>query len=297
MTGDPSRLPAARSPLDARDLRADCSRCAGLCCVVPAFSRSSDFAIDKPAGRPCPNLRRDCRCGIHSELGERGFHGCTVFDCLGAGQKIVQTVFAGRDWHDEADVAAQMFAVFPVMRQLHELLWHVAEALTLEVPAALRAELATAAQRIDALTRQGPVALAAVRPDDEFQRANPLLQRASEHVRAAVRAPGADRRGAQLMGANLRGADLRGTSLRGAQLVGADLRAADLRLADLTGADLRGADLRGADLSTALFLTQAQLDSARGDASTRIPGARVRPARWTRLAVAVRLDPPRRRRR
>ncbi|MCC2309174.1 pentapeptide repeat-containing protein [Cellulomonas chengniuliangii] len=98
------------------------------------------------------------------------------------------------------------------------------------------------------------------------------------------------------------GGDLRGTSLRGARLVGADLRAADLRLADLrladlTGADLRGADLRGVDLSTALFVTQAQLDSARGDASTRIPAARVLPARWTRPAVAVRLDPPRGQRR
>jgi len=265
--------------------------------VVPAFSRSSDFAIDKPAGRPCPNLQRDCRCGIHSELDQRGFHGCTVFDCLGAGQKVVQTVFAGRDWHEDPAVAQQMFAVFPVVRQLHELLWHLAEALALDLPAGLRAELAAAGERIDALTRQAPVALAAVEPGDEFQRANPLLQRASEHLRAGVRPRGADRRGAQLMGANLRGADLRGTSLRGARLVGADLRAADLRLADLTGADLRGADLRGADLSTALFVTQAQLDSARGDASTRIPAARVLPARWTRPAVAVRLDPPRGRRR
>ena len=52
-------------------LRADCSRCAALCCVVPAFSRSSDFAIDKPAGRPCPNLRSDLRCGIHEHLRDR----------------------------------------------------------------------------------------------------------------------------------------------------------------------------------------------------------------------------------
>lgn len=294
MTGDLSRAPASGGPLDPRALRADCADCLGLCCVVPAFSRSSDFAIDKPAGSPCPNLQRDCRCGIHSELDERGFHGCTVFDCLGAGQKIVQTVFAGRDWHGAPDVAAQMFAVFPVMRRLHELLWHVAEALALDLPTALRADLDFAATRIDALTRQAPEALADVRPDDEFQVVNPLLQRASEHARSGAR--GADRRGAQLMGARLRGADLRGSSLRGARLVGADLRGADLRLADLTGADLRGADLRGADLSTALFLTQSQLDAARGDASTRIPAARVLPARWTRPAVAVRLDPPRRRR-
>ena len=56
-----------------RELRADCSRCAALCCVVPAFAASADFAIDKPAGVPCPNLQPDSRCGIHESLRPRGF--------------------------------------------------------------------------------------------------------------------------------------------------------------------------------------------------------------------------------
>ena len=38
------------TPLELTDLRADCARCAGLCCVVPAFTESADFAIDKPSG-------------------------------------------------------------------------------------------------------------------------------------------------------------------------------------------------------------------------------------------------------
>ena len=33
-------------------LHADCARCAALCCVLPPFAASADFAIDKPAGRP-----------------------------------------------------------------------------------------------------------------------------------------------------------------------------------------------------------------------------------------------------
>ena len=41
------------------DLRADCAQCFGLCCVAPAFVASADFAITKPAGRPCPNLAAD----------------------------------------------------------------------------------------------------------------------------------------------------------------------------------------------------------------------------------------------
>jgi len=56
-----------------RVLHADCSRCFALCCVAPAFERSSDFAIDKPAGRPCPHLQADSRCGIHPRLRGEGF--------------------------------------------------------------------------------------------------------------------------------------------------------------------------------------------------------------------------------
>ena len=108
---------------DARvGLRADCGRCFGLCCVAPAFAASADFAIDKAAGQPCPNLRPDFGCGIHDELRPRGFRGCTVYDCFGAGQQVAQVTFGGRDWRGAPHTAGEMFAVFAVMRQLHELL-------------------------------------------------------------------------------------------------------------------------------------------------------------------------------
>lgn len=102
-------------------LRADCARCVGLCCVAPAFSASADFAIDKDAGQPCPNLRGDFRCSIHDRLRQRGFPGCAVYDCFGAGQQVTQVTFGGQDWRTPG-VAAQMFAVFTIVRQLHELL-------------------------------------------------------------------------------------------------------------------------------------------------------------------------------
>ena len=53
--------------MQSTDLRADCSSCFGLCCVALTFSRSADFAIDKPAGEACPNLSADFRCGIHDD--------------------------------------------------------------------------------------------------------------------------------------------------------------------------------------------------------------------------------------
>ncbi len=138
-------------------LRADCSRCAGLCCVAPAFAASADFAIDKPAGHACPNLRDDDRCGIHAQLRERGFPGCTVFDCFGAGQQTVQVTFGGAPhWRDSPQQAAAVFAAFGVQRLLHELLWYLTEALALDAAAPLRRELAAAHERTAGLTAAGP---------------------------------------------------------------------------------------------------------------------------------------------
>lgn len=262
------------------ELRADCSRCVGICCVAPAFAASADFAIDKPAGRPCPNLRPDLRCGIHTELRSRGFPGCTVFDCFGAGQRVTQVTFRGRDWRDDQPTAQAMFDAFTVVRPLHELLWHLTEALTLELPAALRAALAKALATTDRLAGGDPESLRSLAVDTHRSGVVPLLAQAADQVRAQGGRPGVDRRGAALLGADLRRVDLRRASLRGAQLVGADLRGVDLTGADLTGADLRGADVRGADLSGALFLHQSQLDAARGDRATRLPPRRGRPAHW-----------------
>ncbi|MEV6785139.1 pentapeptide repeat-containing protein [Streptomyces sp. NPDC051098] len=263
------------------ELRADCGNCFGLCCVALPFTRSADFALDKDAGTPCPNLAADFRCGIHTRLRPSGFTGCTVYDCFGAGQKVSQAIFGGKDWRAAPDTAAQMFAVFPVVRQLHELLRYLNEALTLEPARSLHGEIRGLLTETEALTELGPDALLELDVAAHRQRVNMVLLRTSELVRAGAGRGRKDRRGADLLGARLRGADLRGASLRGAYLIAADLGGADLRLADLIGADLRDADLSGADLSGSFFLTQPQLNAARGDASTRLPGTLDRPAHWS----------------
>jgi uncharacterized protein YjbI with pentapeptide repeats len=97
-----------------RVLRPDCEKCVGLCCVAPAFSTSADFAIDKAAGEPCPNLQADFRCGIHASLRDRGFRGCTAYDCFGAGQRVAREVFAGADWRAAPDISPSLFAAFSV---------------------------------------------------------------------------------------------------------------------------------------------------------------------------------------
>jgi hypothetical protein len=261
------------------DLRPDCGRCFGLCCAGPGFSASADFAISKPAGQPCPNLLPDFRCSIHGLLREKGFGGCAVFDCYGAGQHVSQVTFGGRDWRRAPGTAGQMFAAFGVVRQLHELAWHLSEALGMAAARPLHPSLRAAFRATERLTRGGAAALGGLDVAAHREGVNALLLRASELARAGA-GPGQDLRGADLTGRDLAGASLRGASLRGARLLGAVLRGADLTLADVTGADVRGADLAGADLSGTLFLSQAQLDAARGDRRTRLPAARTRPPHW-----------------
>ncbi|MFF4014531.1 pentapeptide repeat-containing protein [Streptomyces sp. NPDC001843] len=269
---------------DRSELRGDCASCFGLCCVALPFAASADFALDKPAGKPCPNLGSDHRCGIHSRLREKGFTGCTVYDCFGAGQKVSQVVFGGQDWRTGSrDHARRMFEVFPVVRQLHELLRYLTEALSLPAARPVHADLRRALEETERLTRRTPEEVAGLDVAAHRQEVNVLLLRTSDLVRAGFGGKSGrkkDRRHADLMGARLKGADLRGASLRGACLIAADLTGADLRGADLIGADLRDADLSDADLTGAFFLTQPQLEAARGSAGTRLPESVTHPGHW-----------------
>ncbi|MHB1630372.1 MAG: pentapeptide repeat-containing protein [Bacilli bacterium] len=279
---------------DRLRLQADCENCFGLCCVALSFAASADFAIDKDAGQPCRNLQSDFRCGVHDNLRELGFRGCTVYDCFGAGQQVAKVTFGGHDWRQDPGSAKQMFDVFPIMRQLHELLWYLTEALTLQAARSIHGALSYTLEETERLTHLSPDSLMELDVAAHRADVNALLLRTSQLVRAKARhrltfptgrekthGPGTNLRGADLMGANLREADLRGANLRGAYLIAADLRGADLRAADLIGADFRDADLRGADLTDSIFLTQAQLNAARGDAGTKLPQFLALPTHWS----------------
>ncbi|MWV42881.1 pentapeptide repeat-containing protein [Paenibacillus sp. HJL G12] len=269
-------------------LQADCQHCFGLCCVALPYSASSDFAFDKEAGDPCPNLQSDFRCCNHTELRQRGMRGCTVYDCFGAGQKVSQVTFQGSDWRQAPETAKRMYDVFPMMWQLHELLWYLTEALSWNATLEIHDDLRLAVQETNRLTFLSPEDLLQVNVASHRAEINVLLLRTSKLVREETsrmhKGPRKTRnipdRGADLIGAKLKGADLRYQSLRGAYLIAADLRGADLRVSDLIGADFRDADIRGADLTESLFLTQAQLNAAKGDACTKLPPMLTRPFHW-----------------
>lgn len=254
-------------------LSSDCSSCFGLCCVLLPFSREAGFGTTKPGGTPCHHLDGHDRCGIHDSLRERGWPGCTVFECFGAGQHVSQVTYGGVSWR-EHDNLGEMAAVLSVVRILHEVL-----ALLVEAAERGSAEASALQQRVVALAAGTPEEVLSVDVDDVRAEVSPVLAAVSAAVR---REGGADLARADLAGKDLRGLDLRDASLRGALLIRADLRGADLTRTDLLGADLRDADVRGARLGDALFLTQPQANAALGDAATALPHALARPGHWAR---------------
>ncbi|SPF80751.1 hypothetical protein [Pseudoprimorskyibacter insulae] len=102
-------------------VKGDCANCAALCCIGLAIDKGTRFAIDKPAGVPCPNLDGHL-CRIHADLDARGFGGCTAYDCQGAGQRVTQELFDGADWQDDPRLIAPMMDAFRDLRTLHQML-------------------------------------------------------------------------------------------------------------------------------------------------------------------------------
>jgi uncharacterized protein YjbI with pentapeptide repeats len=268
------------------ELSSDCGSCFGLCCVALPFAKSADFAVDKSSGAPCPNLQENFRCSTHHTLREKGFKGCTVYECFGAGQKVSQHTYAGKDWRKNPESAKEMYDVFPNMQQLHEMLLYLAEALSLKETDPFKEQLHLAFDKINALTLLEAKSVLEVDVNTHRGMVNELLIKSSHLYRKDV----IHKRNPKLMsklnksmdfiGAKLRGEDLRGASLRGALLIAADLRDADLRKSELIGADLRDANLCGADLRGCLFLTQAQVNAALGSPSTKLPSSLKIPAHW-----------------
>jgi len=132
------------STSDRTDLRANCANCFALCCTAFGFQRSADFPIDKPAGTPCLNLTDDFSCSIHESLRARGFRGCTVFDCFGAGQYVSQNLFGGTSWKDRPDTSAEMFSAFAVVVSLGLRPRSLPAALAIAMPSRVRALIRSA---------------------------------------------------------------------------------------------------------------------------------------------------------
>ncbi|HEV2377425.1 MAG TPA: pentapeptide repeat-containing protein [Streptosporangiaceae bacterium] len=218
-----------------------------------------------------------------------------MYNCHGAGQKVAQVTFSGRDWRLHPQIAEQMFEAFRVMRQLHELVWYTTEALRLLPNGVLDQEVRATRDEIEQVTQGDADTIVTVDVAGYRRRVNALLLKVGSELIGAGVARKIERRNADLSGTDLttidlHGADLAGANLSRANLAGADLSGANLSRANLSGANvsdasmtgtcLDRANVSGADLRHSLHLTQTQLNGTVGDTLTKIPPSLTRPVHW-----------------
>jgi hypothetical protein len=109
----------SRPDVASDPLQADCTRCAGLCCILLPFDADQGFAFSKLAGVPCPNLTAEFRCCIHVDLTGQGFPGCALYDCHGAGQYVTELLQLGANWYESEGLQREAYGLFATARALH----------------------------------------------------------------------------------------------------------------------------------------------------------------------------------
>lgn len=167
---------------DADLLRADCTRCAALCCMAHAFDKSPSFGFDKPPETPCSNLDGEGRCVIHADLASKGFPGCVAYDCHGAGQRVTQEIFAGRSWLAEPQLKAPMTRAFMAMRRIHELLAMLKAAQALPLDDSERQALTVLNDALQPLNGWSEEALSGAPIDDIAAHTHAFLRSLKRHV-------------------------------------------------------------------------------------------------------------------
>lgn len=257
-------------------LKIDCASCCGLCCTALYCSKTDGFPKNKDAGTPCAHLMPDFRCDVHSKLQAQNLRGCTTYDCFGAGQQATAKYASGVNWKTKPEIAAQQFAVYLALLQLHQTAWYLVQAHALADSATLRAEIEALLLQSRQLSDAPANALLQADLAEHRDIANVLLKKVQQEMtKEAVLGGKKD-----FFGKNFKRAGLDCANFSMALLIAADLRGCSLDRASFLGADMRDANIQGADLRTSVFLTQMQVNSCKGDAGTKLPEGLLRPAWW-----------------
>lgn len=258
-------------------LKIDCAKCSGLCCVALFCTKTDGFPKDKAAGTPCKNLMPDFRCAIHAQLASAKMRGCLSYDCFGAGQRVTQIFHPDRHWMKYPERANDIFAVFLIVFQLHQMLWYLIQAFSGLSDGHLAPEIERLILENEQMTSKSVEELLLLDLEPYRLNVNQILKQAIERT-ACPHARGGNRK--DYLGKDFKKANLVGGDFSMALMIAANLEGCRLCGANFLGADMRDANIRNTDLSECAFLTQMQINSAKGNANTRIPVYLSRPADW-----------------
>lgn len=257
-------------------LRIDCEKCSGLCCVALHYMKADGFPGNKEAGTPCKHLLPNFQCSIHSTLASKNLQGCLTYDCLGAGQKVTQIHCPDSTWRSNPGKANDIFRSFQIVFQLHQMQWYLLEALSLVPNGQLKAEIESLILKNEQMTGKPLNELMHLEIEAYRLAVNQILRQ----VIGTVVSPSDKATGGNYLGKNFKRAILDGVDFSMGLMIAANLEGCSLRRASFLGADMRDANIKNTDLSASVFLTQMQINSARGNANTKLPIHLVHPAFW-----------------
>ena len=261
-----------------KKLSIDCSKCCGLCCIALYFSKSEGFPTDKDAGKPCINLMSDFRCSIHSKLVDCKMKGCLAYDCFGAGQLVTNTIYKGNDWKSKPEISEQMFRVFLVVWQLHQLLWYLAEALSLVADKKIICDINSLITEYEEIIALSPDNILKLDIESYKLKVNQILKNVTKLV--CIESNNENNKTVDYIGKNFKKQNLDGKDFSMTLLIAANLEGCSLHRASFLGADLRDANIKNTDLSKSIFLTQGQINSAKGNKNTILPKYLSLPTTW-----------------
>lgn len=263
-----------------KELRIDCARCSGLCCVALYFAKCDGFPRDKVAGEPCKNLGEDFKCTIHADLITQNMKGCLAYECFGAGPKVTNAIYKGSNWKDSKQIVNSQFDVFVVVWKLHQMLWYLLESTTIVSEEGKQLHIESTIEELRKLTKRPPEEILQIKIETYRERVNEILKDTGRFVSNRVNKREDSKKGKEFMGKNFKKANLDGKDFSMSLLIAANLEGCSLRGTNFLGADLRDANLKNTDLRESIFLTQTQINSAKGNKTTKLPEMLVLPATW-----------------
>ncbi len=258
-------------------LKIDCEKCSGLCCVALYCMKTDGFPENKQAGVPCKHLMPDFCCDIHAQLANKKMKGCLAYDCFGAGQKVTQNSYANVNWKTNPEKANEIFRVFRIVFQLHQMAWYLLEAASLNTDKRIGAEVEVLIAQNSQMTALAPTEILQIDITNYQIGVNQVLKKVSNQL-AADSFDKMERQ--DYFGKNFKRANLNGRNFSMALMIAANLEGCSLTGTNFLGADLRDANIKNTDLRGSLFLTQMQINAAQGNAKTKLPPNLSSPTSW-----------------
>lgn len=261
------------------EMKADCSKCSGLCCTALFCFKMDGFPRDKEAGEPCVNLLKNYQCNIHSELEKRKMKGCIGYDCFGAGQYVTQSIYKGQTWQNLPKESHEIFDVFCMVFHLYQIKYFLTEALVINGAESLQEDIQRLLDENIKICQSSSHDILSFSIESYRERANQVLRQVCSFIQRSLNAE-KNQSSKDFFGKSLKGKNMSGWDLSTKLLIGADFSSGNFKGTIFLGADTRDTNFSGADLSDAVFLTQGQINAARGNRNTKIPDYLYYPITW-----------------